>query len=73
MCLVLSTRMAKGTTEYLENGANPTMAEELRKLYVGASRAQRLLAIATPHTQIKRLANLLTTPCNTDGFKVVNL
>lgn len=65
--------MAKCMIEYLENGANPTMAEELRKLFVVASHAQRLLVIATPHTQIKRLANLLTTPSNTDGLKVVNL
>jgi hypothetical protein len=73
VCVVLSTRKAKGTIEYLETGANPTMAEELRKLYVGASRAQRLLMIATPHTQIKKLENLLATPANTDGLKIVNL
>lgn len=73
VCVVLSTRKAKGTIEYLETGTNSTMAEELRKLYVGASRAQRLLVIATPHTQIKKLANLLTAPANEDGLKVVYL
>ena len=73
VCVVLSTRKAKGTIEYLETGTNSMMAEELRKLYVGASRAQRLLVIATPHTQIKKLANLLTAPANEDGLKVVYL
>ena len=33
--------------------------EEARKIYVGASRAQRLLAIATPRTQAPRLKDLL--------------
>lgn len=73
VCVVLSTRKAKGTIEYLEIGANPTMAEELRKLYVGASRAERLLVIATPHTQVNKLAKLLTDPANLGGLKIVNL
>ncbi|MNX21115.1 ATP-dependent DNA helicase Rep [compost metagenome] len=73
VCVVLSTRKAKGTIEHLETGANLAMAEDLRKLYVGASRAQRLLVIAMPHTQIKKLANLLTASANPDGLKVVYL
>jgi len=73
VCVVLSTKMAKGAIEYLETGANSEMAEELRKIYVGASRAQRLLAIAVPHTQVKKLAYLLTFPSNADGVKVVHL
>ena len=73
VCVVLSTRKAKSTIEHLETGANPAMAEELRKLYVGASRAQRLLAIAVPHTQVKKLANLLNASGNEDGLKVVYL
>ncbi|WP_334160685.1 ATP-dependent helicase [Achromobacter insolitus] len=73
VCVVLSTRKAKGTIEHLETGANPAMAEDLRKLYVGASRAQRLLVIAIPHTQIKKLTNLLTASANADGLKVVYL
>jgi DNA helicase II / ATP-dependent DNA helicase PcrA len=73
VCVVLSTNKAKGTIEYLDTGTNSAMAEELRKFYVGASRAQRLLVIATPHTQIKKLAILLTAPANEDGLKVVYL
>jgi len=73
VCVVLSTRKAKGTIEHLETGANPAMAEELRKLYVGASRAQRLLAIAIPHTQVKKLANLLAASGNADGLRIVHL
>lgn len=73
VCVVLSTAKAKGIIEHLETGALATMAEDLRKLYVGASRAQRLLAIATPHTQVKKLEGLLSDPANSSGLKVVNL
>jgi DNA helicase II / ATP-dependent DNA helicase PcrA len=73
VCVVLSTAKAKGLIEYLETGTDHTMAEELRKLYVGASRAQRLLAIATRHSQIKKLEKLLSDPANSDGLSVVNL
>lgn len=73
VCVVLSTKRAKGTIEHLETGALASMAEELRKLYVGASRAQRLLAIATPHTQVKKLERLLSDPANSSGLKVIHL
>lgn len=73
VCVVLSPQRAKSTIEYLETGADDAMAEELRKLYVGASRAQRLLAIATPHTQVKKLERLLSDPNNRGALKVVNL
>ena len=73
VCVVLSTNKAKGTIEHLETGAPASMAEELRKLYVGASRAQRLLVIATPHTQVKKLETLLSDPTNSSGLKVINL
>ena len=73
VCVVLSTAKAKGTIEHLETGAPASMAEELRKLYVGASRAQRLLAIATPHTQVKKLERLLSDAVNSNGLKVINL
>ncbi|CAM3956137.1 DNA 3'-5' helicase [Bordetella tumbae] len=73
VCVVLSTAKAKGIIEHLETGAPASMAEDLRKLYVGASRAQRLLAIATPHTQVKKLEGLLSDPDNSSGLKVVNL
>ncbi|WP_428505677.1 UvrD-helicase domain-containing protein [Roseateles sp.] len=73
VCVVLSPQRAKSTIEHLETGANDRMAEELRKLYVGASRAQRLLAIATPHTQVKKLERLLSSPNNSGGLRVVDL
>lgn len=73
VCVVLSTNRAKGMIEYLETGAPASMAEELRKFYVGASRAQRLLAIATPHTQVKRLEKLLSDPANNSSLQVINL
>ncbi len=73
VCVVLSPNKAKRTIEHLETGTLPEMGEELRKIYVGASRAQRLLAIATPHTQVKKLAMLLTDDTNADGLTVINV
>lgn len=73
VCVVLSPQKAKGTIEYLATATDPSMEEELRKLYVGASRAKRLLVIATPHTQVEKLERLLADSKNTDGLKVVTL
>ncbi|CAN7586077.1 UvrD-helicase domain-containing protein [Pararhizobium sp. LjRoot238] len=58
ICVVMSPRTAKGIIDFLtgtENGDN----EEARKIYVGASRAKRLLAIAVPQTQAGRLKDLM--------------
>lgn len=59
VCVVMSPRTAKGILDYLCNGSSSTDNEEVRKIYVGASRAQRLLAIAAPKAQASRLVNLL--------------
>jgi DNA helicase-2/ATP-dependent DNA helicase PcrA len=59
VCVVLSSTKAKGIVDFLSNGDPASSAEEARKLYVGASRAQRLLAIAAPKSQAKRLLNLI--------------
>jgi DNA helicase II / ATP-dependent DNA helicase PcrA len=60
VCVVMSPAKAKGIVDHLMGveGALPT-SEEARKVYVGASRAQRLLAIATPKSQAPRLQKLL--------------
>lgn len=58
ICVVMSPRTAKGIIDFLVGdvaGDN----EEARKIYVGASRAQRLLVIALPRTQAQRLRNLM--------------
>lgn len=59
VCVVVSSRTAKGILDYLSNGSSASSSEEARKIYVGASRAQRLLAIATPKSQAARLMRLL--------------
>jgi len=59
VCVVLSTKTAKGILEYLSGSGGADSEEEARKIYVGASRAQRLLAIATPKSQATRLVELL--------------
>jgi DNA helicase II / ATP-dependent DNA helicase PcrA len=54
-----SPRTAKGILDFLSAGISVTDNEEARKIYVGASRAQRLLAIAIPKSQASRLVSLL--------------
>jgi hypothetical protein len=56
VCVVMTTRTAKGILDYLENGSAPDNAESAREIYVGASRAQRLVAFAVPKNQANRLA-----------------
>jgi len=58
VCVVMSSRTAKGILDYLMTGAPAASSEEARKIYVGASRAQRLLVIAAPKSQAARLASL---------------
>lgn len=60
VCVVLATKTAKGIVDRLTGGGDPSNSESVRKLYVGASRARRLLAIAVPNSQSKRLHTLLS-------------
>jgi len=59
VCVVLTSTTAGRILDYIERGQHPEMAEEARILYVGASRAMQLLAIAVPQSQKDRLASLL--------------
>lgn len=58
ICVVMSPSTAKGIIDFL-TGAAAGDNEEARKIYVGASRAQRLLVIALPRTQAPRLRALM--------------
>ncbi|KQX52573.1 hypothetical protein ASE71_33050 [Ensifer sp. Root954] len=58
ICVVMSPSTAKGIVDFL-TGDGAIDNEEARKIYVGASRAQRLLAIALPRTQAPRLRDLM--------------
>lgn len=58
ICVVMSPSSAKGIIDFLAGEAGGDY-EEARKIYVGASRAQRLLAIALPRTQAPRLRDLM--------------
>ena len=61
-CVVMTKNTAKGIIDFLEIGAVPANAENAREIYVGASRARRLLAIAVPSSQAARLtAQLVAT------------
>jgi superfamily I DNA/RNA helicase len=59
VCVVLSTKTARKILDFLTATDSTTENEEARKIYVGASRAQRLLAIAVPRSQADRLVNHL--------------
>jgi DNA helicase II / ATP-dependent DNA helicase PcrA len=61
VCVVVTVPTAKGFLDYLETGDPAERSEDARKIYVGASRAQRLLAIAAPRSQAARLKALFTS------------
>lgn len=58
VCVVISTRTAKQILSYLETGHPDDAAEKARKIYVAASRAERLLVVAIPKGQSARLVGL---------------
>ena len=60
VCVVMSPSTAKGIIDFLTGSGADGDNEEARKIYVGASRAKRLLAIAVPRTQAPRLHDLMT-------------
>ena len=55
VCVVATAAKLKSILGFLETGIPADKAEEARKLYVAASRAERLLVIAAPRTQAERL------------------
>ncbi|MER1939348.1 ATP-dependent helicase [Castellaniella sp. FW104-16D08] len=59
VCVVLSPATAKSIMDSLVDQMGAADNEEVRKIYVGVSRAQRLLVIATPKSQARRLVSLL--------------
>jgi superfamily I DNA/RNA helicase len=59
VCVVTVPQTLKSVLDYLEHGTPAEEAETARELYVAASRAQRLLVIATPKSQTSRLATHL--------------
>ncbi|AUT58015.1 ATP-dependent helicase [Paraburkholderia caribensis] len=60
VCVVMTTKTAGGILDLLEGKASPDSDEEARKIYVAASRAERLLAIAVPKSRASRLQAILT-------------
>jgi DNA helicase II / ATP-dependent DNA helicase PcrA len=59
VCVVMTTQVAGDIFDLLEGQSSTEADEEARKIYVGASRAERLLAIAVPKSRAARLTNLL--------------
>ena len=59
VCVVTTASTLGGILDFLENEHPADRAEDARKLYVAASRAQRLLVIAAPKSQADRLARHL--------------
>lgn len=56
ICVVMTKSSAKNILDYLETGTPADMAEEARKIYVGASRAKTLLVLAIPKAQASRMS-----------------
>ncbi len=69
MCVVISATTTKKIIDYLTTGQPAEIAEGARKIYVGASRAERLLAIAIPNAQGPRLLE----QCNKAGAQIVQI
>lgn len=61
ICVVTTAQTLGKTLTFLESGNEQQQAEEARKLYVAASRAQKFLLFAVPKSQTGRLATLLRT------------
>lgn len=59
VCVVTTASTLKSILDFLERGEPADKAEDARKLYVAASRAKRLLVIAAPKSQAKRLKDHL--------------
>ena len=60
VCVVLTARMAGRVLDVLTSASVVAKSvEEARKIYVGASRAERLLAIATPKSRVTALKAVL--------------
>ena len=55
VCVVTTASTLKGILDFLETGEPADKAEDARKLYVAASRAEKLLVIAAPKSQAERL------------------
>lgn len=55
VCVVTTSSTLKPILDFLETGEPADRAEDARKLYVAASRAERLLVIAAPKSQAERL------------------
>lgn len=60
VCVVTTSITLGGILDYLESGTREDKAEEARKLYVAASRAQKLLVFAIPHNKADRLRKHLS-------------
>lgn len=60
VCVVTTLATLGGILDYLENGTPEEKAEDARKLYVAASRAQKLLVFAVPNNQATRLQRHLS-------------
>jgi DNA helicase-2/ATP-dependent DNA helicase PcrA len=59
-CVVMTTKTAGDILDLLEGKSSTRADEEARKIYVAASRAERLLVIAIPKSRAERMKVLVT-------------
>ena len=60
ICVVMTVPKAGAILDFLEGNAGNDAGEDARRIYVGASRAERVLALAVPKSRADRLLALLT-------------
>jgi len=71
VCVVLTSQRVVGILSHLEGTGGAGAEEDARKIYVAASRAERLLALAVPRSRASRLAALLaSTGCTTAQHQI---
>ena len=69
VCVILTPRTAGGILDVLTGAStDPTFTEDARKIYVAASRAERLLVIAIPKSRVNGFTKVLD-----DGGKPVTV
>ncbi|PJK28358.1 UvrD-helicase domain-containing protein [Minwuia thermotolerans] len=59
VCVVMTSQTAGKIMDYLEGRTTNSADEDARKIYVAASRAERLLALAVPRSSASRMRALL--------------
>lgn len=71
VCVVLTKSRVGGILDHLEGAEEEECAEDARKIYVAASRAERLLVVAIPRSNAQRLVKLFASAgCSASCYSI---